>query len=83
MFAFYRIVSEPDTNTEEMKEFQYEETAETLPLKEKLEHEIDNYEIYELAYVDRYYHCDRVENCYAISPSQSVLAKTMHLLDIC
>ena len=72
MFEFYRVVFNPDTNTEEINKFQYDKTEESLPLKEKLEKEVDNYEIYTVTYVDRYYHCDRVEECYPISLSQAV-----------
>ena len=72
MFEFYKVVVDADTNAEEIKKFQYEETPETIKLKEKLEREIAQYENHQVTCVDRYYHCDVVENTYPISLSKSV-----------
>ena len=72
MFEFYKAITDPDTGTEEIKKFRYEETDETLPLKEKLEKEVDRYEIYYVTYVDRYYHCNVVEERYPIRLSEAV-----------
>lgn len=72
MFEFYRIVTDPDKHTQEIKKFQYEETPETEKLKERLEVERSRYEIHKVTYVDRYYHCNIVEDTYPISLSEAV-----------
>ncbi|MBQ5825761.1 MAG: hypothetical protein IIW48_13280 [Clostridia bacterium] len=72
MFEFYRIVVNPDSQKEEIKKFQYEETPETIELKEKFQKAKDEYEEYEVTYVEWYYHTHREEKSFPMSLSESV-----------
>jgi hypothetical protein len=72
MFEFYRIVVNPNTQKEEIKKFIFEETPETIELKEKLEKAKDEYEEYEISYIEWYYHTHREEKSFPISLSESV-----------
>ena len=59
MLKFYSMITNPETNEEEIIECQYEETPEKLSLKEQLLKEINEYELYYISYTDRYYHTTR------------------------
>lgn len=72
MFEFYRIVVNPNTQKEEIKKFIFEETPETIELKEKLKKAKDEYEEYEISYIEWYYHTHREERSYPISLSEAV-----------
>ena len=72
LFSFYRIVTDPEAGEKELKAFQYEETPEALPLKEKLEKEISKFELYRITYTDRYYHYSEHEETFSLDFSKSV-----------
>lgn len=72
MFEFYRLITDDENKTLEIKKFQYEETPELLKLQEELIKEKNKYEKYEVTYWDRYNHVSTQETTYPLSLSNSI-----------
>ena len=72
MFEFYKIVDDTETGDKVVRKIQLEEDAEGTELKKLLLRELDNYEEYTIEYIDRYYHCNVLENTFSIKLSEAV-----------